>query len=67
MIVFIDGFDAQVLGPVAPVLSAQLHVARPVFGSVIASGTFGMMIGALVCGPLADRFFERVSEDKFAC
>src|SRR5438034_8480691 len=48
LIVFIDGFDAQVMGPVLPVLSAQLHVARPILGSMISSGTFGMMIGALI-------------------
>jgi AAHS family 4-hydroxybenzoate transporter-like MFS transporter len=29
LVVFIDGFDAQVMGPVLPVLSAQLHVPRP--------------------------------------
>jgi MFS transporter, AAHS family, 4-hydroxybenzoate transporter len=54
-VVCVDGFDAQVMGYVAPVLSRELHIARVALGSAISSGIVGMMIGALSLGPLADR------------
>jgi MFS transporter, AAHS family, 4-hydroxybenzoate transporter len=55
LIVFVDGFDAQAMGFVAPALTAAMGISRGVLGSVISSGLVGMMIGALVSGPLADR------------
>jgi MFS transporter, AAHS family, 4-hydroxybenzoate transporter len=55
LIVFVDGFDAQAMGYVAPALTADLQVPRSVLGSVISSGLVGMMVGALVSGPVADR------------
>ena len=55
LIVFVDGFDAQAMGFVAPALTAAMKIQRSVLGSVISSGLVGMMIGALVSGPLADR------------
>jgi AAHS family 4-hydroxybenzoate transporter-like MFS transporter len=55
LIVFVDGFDAQAMGYVAPALTVALKISRGVLGSVISSGLVGMMIGALVSGPLADR------------
>jgi len=55
LIVSIDGFDAQAMGYVAPALTAALHIPRSVLGSVISSGLVGMMIGALMSGPIADR------------
>ena len=55
LIVFVDGFDAQAMGFVAPALTAALEIPRSVLGSVISSGLVGMMVGALVSGPLADR------------
>jgi len=55
LIVFVDGFDAQAMGFVAPALMAAMKITRGVLGSVISSGLVGMMLGALVSGPLADR------------
>lgn len=58
-IVLLDGFDAQVMGYVAPALAADLHIGRPALGPVLSSGLVGMMLGAMVFGPLADRVGRR--------
>jgi AAHS family 4-hydroxybenzoate transporter-like MFS transporter len=59
-IVLLDGFDAQVMGYVAPAVRKQLDIEPAVYGSVVvAAGLFGMMIGALAFGPIADRIGRR--------
>jgi len=55
-VIFMDGFDAQVMGFVAPALIEQMHITRAAFGPVVSIGLVGMMIGGLLGGPLADRF-----------
>ena len=54
-VVFMDGFDAQAIGYVAPTLSREWHLQPGALGPVFGLGLFGLTIGALVSGPLADR------------
>src|SRR4051812_41909790 len=55
-VVFMDGFDAQAIGYVAPSLNQAWHLAPGSLGPVFGAGLFGIMLGALVGGPLADYF-----------
>src|SRR3954471_17679982 len=54
-IAFMDGYDVQAMGFVAPALSAAMHIPRSTLGPLLSSGTIGMMVGALTFGTLADR------------
>jgi AAHS family 4-hydroxybenzoate transporter-like MFS transporter len=54
-VLFLDGFDTQAIGYVAPDLARDWNLARGALGPVFSAGLFGLMIGALVFGPVADR------------
>src|SRR5277367_863261 len=54
-VLFLDGFDTQAIGYVAPALAKEWSLSKAALGPVFSAGLFGRMIGALVFGPLADR------------
>ena len=57
--VFLDGFDTQAMGYVAPSLTAAWKLERGALGPVFSAALFGIMIGALAGGPIADAVGRR--------
>lgn len=56
LIIVFDGYDLIVYGVVLPVLMKQWHLTPLQAGSLGSYALFGMMVGAMTFGSLADRF-----------
>jgi MFS transporter, AAHS family, benzoate transport protein len=55
LLLIVDGYDVFVAGTVLPKLIAEWGLTKPQAGALQAWALFGMMFGALILGPLADR------------
>ena len=55
-VLFMDGYDTQVIGYLGPSLANALKVPPSELRPIFLVALVGLMIGGLVCGPLADRF-----------
>src|SRR5689334_19611639 len=58
-VVAIDGFDLASIGFIAPAIKTEWGVTPAQLAPLFGSGLFGLMLGALVIGPFADRFGRR--------
>ena len=59
LVLVLDGFDLQIIGFVAPLLTADFHVERAALAPVLAASLFGMAIGSFAIGPVGDRWGRR--------
>jgi AAHS family 4-hydroxybenzoate transporter-like MFS transporter len=55
-VVLLDGFDTAAIGYIAPALRQEWHLATTQLAPAFGAGLFGLMIGSLCFGPIADRF-----------
>ena len=58
-IVFVEGFNTQASGYVAPALARGLHLTPAGLGGLFAAGLFGLLLGAVFIAPMADRLGRR--------
>jgi MFS transporter, AAHS family, 4-hydroxybenzoate transporter len=55
LVVMFDGYDTQSIGYVAPLMAKDIGISMASFGPIFAAGLFGLMLGAMAFGTLADR------------
>ena len=56
LVLVLDGFDAQSIGFLASSMAKTLRTPVNTFGPVFSAALFGLMISAMIAGPIADRW-----------
>jgi AAHS family 4-hydroxybenzoate transporter-like MFS transporter len=56
LIITTDGIDVAIMGFLAPAITKEWGISKAAFGVVMSAAPIGLAIGALVIGPLSDRY-----------
>jgi AAHS family 4-hydroxybenzoate transporter-like MFS transporter len=60
LIVATDGMDVAIMGFLAPAITKRMGHLAAAFGVVMSAAPIGLAIGALLVGPLSDRFGRKL-------
>ncbi|NRO97214.1 MFS transporter [Paraburkholderia sp. NMBU_R16] len=60
VVVLMDGFDTAAIGFIAPSLLSEWHIGKAALGPVLSAALFGLACGALLSGPVSDRYGRRL-------
>ncbi|MGH1402325.1 MAG: MFS transporter, partial [Acinetobacter tandoii] len=56
LVFFCDGLDTGIIGFIAPALLDDWGISKPQLAPVLSAALVGMSIGAIISGPLSDKF-----------
>lgn len=56
LVVMLDGFDTAAIGFIAPDIRTHWQLTAGDLAPLFGAGLLGLTAGALLCGPLSDRF-----------
>ncbi|WP_434639735.1 MFS transporter [Klebsiella sp. I138] len=56
LVVMLDGFDTAAIGFIAPAIRVHWQLSASELAPLFGAGLLGLTAGALLCGPLSDRF-----------
>lgn len=59
LLIVFDGYDVAIYGTITPTLMEQWHMDAVQAGAIGSAGLFGMLIGAVTFGALADKLGRR--------
>ena len=60
LIIGLDGLDVAIMGFIAPQLKMDWGLSHQQLGPVLSAALIGLAVGALVAGPLADRYGRKI-------
>ena len=56
LVLFLDGYDAQTIGFLATPIAESRDIPVTAFGPIFSASLIGLMIAAMLAGPIADRW-----------